>query len=364
METTDRRGRTLLNRLDKFVDYARETSSRGAAFIYAILGVLAQVAHNALLAYDVSLFENNILRILQAVVIAMAISFALLYFVLTADNKDHKTFRIVWVFYTLEVFLNIVYYMKKIVFDVLFAQVQVQGSWSNLNWSEPNWFMLLIGLPFAIFIPFIIKSYAGTIDAHKPALALDDDDFVKAKSMSEQINIILEPLQAEINALKQSLLEPTKALTDEDVRQIIHSTIQELPEQQSIDINVVKAAIAHDLTIEFTERINQFESQQIDIDALKSELFGSVKLTIDKSLENVVTTDDLKSKLPNINVTDIQESLATYRQKLEQSENLLQRKTKELSDKLTQIENNMIKNGAKVKLTAGEKSQEVTLSAS
>lgn len=173
----DRRGRTLLNTFDKAVDWARELSSRGAAFVFALLGVITQTLHNSFIAYELSSFEDPWLRLGQATIMAAFISLALMYFVLIADGKEYgKNNLVVNQFFAFEVFVNIYYYVNRIVFVPL-NEGNLEWTWVNmwnLNLSE-----LVIAIPFAMIIPYILKSYAGQIHAHKPAVALDAEDFVK-----------------------------------------------------------------------------------------------------------------------------------------------------------------------------------------
>src|SRR5690606_618508 len=82
----DRRGRTLLNWMDKCIDWARESSSRGAGFVYAILGVLTQSAHNFYTSYELSSYENVWARSIQAAIMSGFLSLALMYFVLIFDG--------------------------------------------------------------------------------------------------------------------------------------------------------------------------------------------------------------------------------------------------------------------------------------
>lgn len=369
-ETTDRRGRVLLNRLDKFVDYARETSSRGAAFIYAIFGVIAQIAHNALLAYDVSLYESEILRVLQAIVIAMAISFALLYSVLTSDGKEKSvSMNIVWTFYVLEVFLNMIYYMKKVVFDVLYAQVQKTGSWDNLNWSEPNWFMLLIGLPFAIFIPFIIKSYAGTIDAHKPALALDDDDFVK----DSKFKTLQDELQSVINTQNESIYQMNDRIdkmnsrstesTDEHTISIIQAELSKAKSLIADDINEAREILNTMQELSKHKQTTELDTAQIDsmFDTVKPKLDELIKSSEDKISTITQHAEQILKNINSVDTSKLSESIKNQRDELDTFRQTVLKRYSDIENVMNSIKKNMIVAGSTIRLSSGDKQMDYTV---
>lgn len=365
-EVQDRYGRTLLNRLDRFVDSAREASSRGAAFLYAVIGVVAQVAHNSLLAYEVSMFENPYLKIGQAIVVAMAISFALIYFVLTADGKDYsKTGRTVMTFYSLEVFLNLIYYFKKIVFDNLYEQVHISGSWSDIRWSEPNWFLLLIGIPFAIFIPYIIKSYAGSIQAHKPALAIDEEDFVKSTEMSklidERIDVVFKNAEIALSEKLSELVGQLNVGVDDSKLSEVTKQYDEVLEAMQSLANDVKHIKNKDEDYDMTPFVKQLDDISENVTLYESrvtELSKSVEENISNVLSDVkrYVNDELENLqlTPQSNVMEaVTEDMQSIKDKLlKQSESLNGIKT-ELSK--------TIKSGSPIKLKSGEKQSEFVI---
>lgn len=360
-EVQDRYGRTLLNRFDRFVDSAREASSRGAAFLYAVIGVVAQVAHNSLLAYEVSMFENPYLKISQAIVVAMAISFALIYFVLTADGKDYsKTGKVVTTFYSLEVFLNLIYYFKKIVFDNLYSQVSVSGSWSDIRWSEPNWFLLLIGIPFAVFIPYIIKSYAGSIQAYKPALALDDEDFVKSTELSklidERVDLAFKNAETSLpeklsELISQSSVDDTKLA---DITTQYSETLAAM-QQLADEVKHIKNKCEDYDIASLVKHIDAISENVALHESRVTELSKSVDKSIDDLRSNVkkYVTNELETMqlTPQSNVMEtITEDMQSIKDKLlKQSESLSEIKTELKST---------IKSGTSIKLKSGEKQSE------
>lgn len=347
-KTIDRRGRSLLNRLDRFVDTAREVSSRGAAFIYALIGILAQIAHNSLLAYDVSLFENEYLRIAQAVVVALAVSFALMYFVLTADGKPMSdSTQKIQTFFVLEVFLNGIYYLKKIVFDNLYEQVSDIGSWIGIDWLQPNWFMLLIGLPFAYFIPFIIKSYAGSIQAHKPALAIDDDDFVKNSAITEEFDF----LKKQYAELSDKVLNADKSNFEESLVEFKNEILE-----SNSAINDEVAERLQIINTNFEEHGQMIDQSRILIKTL-SEIEMPDTATISE-LQKLV--DDYKSKVDTvvklIRENDQSERIDDLKKEIETTRNSVSKKLSEVSTE------GLIKTGDKIRIKNGEKQSDFTIS--
>ncbi len=193
----DRRGRTLLNWMDKCVDYARESSSRGAGFIYATLGVLTQSAHNFYTFYELSSYSDEYAKGIQAAVGAIFMSFALLYFVLISDGTSKRHNVIVNTFFIFEIFVNLFYWGNHIIFQPIYVG---KLEWSLATIATLHWTHLIIAVPFSFFIPFIIKSYANEIRAAIPAIALSKEDFVK---------------EHDIDTLRQDV-ENIKALTAND----------------------------------------------------------------------------------------------------------------------------------------------------
>ncbi len=195
----DRRGRTLLNWMDKCVDYAREASSRGAAFIYAILGVITQSAHNFFTSFTLSSFTDLYARTTFAIIMAAFLSLALLYFVLIADAHDKKMKWTIWGFFIFESFINTFYYVNHIVFEPMYKG-HLAYTWENI--STLHLTNLIIAIPFSLFIPFVLKQYAGMIFAHTPAVALEKGDFIKesdVKSIRDEIEDIKKSGSVAIN---------------------------------------------------------------------------------------------------------------------------------------------------------------------
>lgn len=137
--------RTYLLRL------ATNLSSREAGFVFALLGVFVQAAHTWFLAYDLSSLPG-IWRLLQAGLMALFISAALLYFTLKSSDEDtpqaKKYRRIVWWFACVETFINLYYWGDHLLIK---------------PWPNPDYGSFIIAIPFSILLPFVLKSYGSEV---------------------------------------------------------------------------------------------------------------------------------------------------------------------------------------------------------
>ena len=137
--------RTLLLRL------ATNLSSREAGFCFALLGVLVQACHTWFLAFELSSLPG-IWRTLQAGMMAIFISAALLYFTLKSsdeDTKQAKKYRkIVWWFACVETFINLYYWGDHLLIK---------------QWPTPDYGSFIIAIPFSILLPFVLKSYGSEV---------------------------------------------------------------------------------------------------------------------------------------------------------------------------------------------------------
>jgi hypothetical protein len=132
-----------------------------AGFIFATLGVTAQAFHIYFLAYKISSFDAGWewARIISSLILALFFSGGLLYYSIKAgahvDNVSQfmKYQRIATAFAIFEGFNNVFYYVQKLVLDIENTQLL----------QNPQWFTLIIAIPFAIALPVILKYYAGEI---------------------------------------------------------------------------------------------------------------------------------------------------------------------------------------------------------
>lgn len=123
------------------------------AFIYCIVGTLAQVSHTYYLVLSISSLDGWG-KHLQAFMLSLFISSSLLFFTAIADsNKDDKDSKrilmAVNLFMVIEIVINIYYYLSHLV----------------LKASQPEWFDFIFALLVSCMIPVTIKLYAGVIKA-------------------------------------------------------------------------------------------------------------------------------------------------------------------------------------------------------
>lgn len=138
-------------------------ASREFAFVYCIIGTLAQTAHTYYLVESISSL-SGFARYFQSIGLSVFISSSLLFFTAIADNDEYnenysKTHLAVNLFMWIEIIINIYYYSKHLLISV----------------PEPNWFDFIFGGIVSCLIPITIKLYAGII---------------KAKEWSDEINNI------------------------------------------------------------------------------------------------------------------------------------------------------------------------------
>lgn len=142
---------------------ATNLSSREAGFVFALLGVFVQAAHTWFLAYDLSSLPG-IWRLLQAGLMALFISAALLYFTLKSSDEDtpqaKKYRRIVWWFACVETFINLYYWGDHLLIK---------------PWPNPDYGSFIIAIPFSILLPFVLKSYGSEVRTEDYS-ELDDEE--------------------------------------------------------------------------------------------------------------------------------------------------------------------------------------------
>lgn len=131
--------------------------SREMAFIYCVLGTVAQVAHTFYLLESISSL-NGSWKVFQAVLLSIFISSSLLYFVAIADNKDEseegikeykKVILAVNLFTVIEILINIYYYSRHLIIDNVSYQI----------------FDFVFAILVSCLIPITIKLYSSSIRA-------------------------------------------------------------------------------------------------------------------------------------------------------------------------------------------------------
>lgn len=171
-----KRHKTLLLRL------ATNLASREAGFVFALLGVIVQACHTWFLAYDLSSLPG-IWRLLQAGLMAIFISAALLYFTLKSSDDDspqaRKYRRIVWWFACVETFINLYYWGDHLLIK---------------PWPNPDYGSFIIAVPFSILLPFVLKSYGSEVRTEDYS-ELDDEKPVNVEKLNEDLdNLIADTL--------------------------------------------------------------------------------------------------------------------------------------------------------------------------
>ena len=191
-----KRHKTLLLRL------ATNLSSREAGFVFALFGVLVQAAHTWFLAYDLSSLPG-IWRLLQAGLMALFISAALLYFTLKSSDEDTKSAKkyrkIVWWFACVETFINLYYWGDHLLIK---------------QWPTPDYGSFIIAIPFSILLPFVLKSYGSEVRTEDYSELIDDENSNQEKVDIDKLNNDLDTLLEENEKLKKEKEDALALLAD------------------------------------------------------------------------------------------------------------------------------------------------------
>ena len=219
--------KTLLLRL------ATNLASREAGFVFALLGVIVQACHTWFLAYDLSSLPG-IWRLLQAGLMAIFISAALLYFTLKSSDDDslqaRKHRRIVWWFACVETFINLYYWGDHLLIK---------------PWPNPDYGSFIIAVPFSILLPFVLKSYGSEVRTEDYS-ELDDDKQVNVEKLNEDLDNLIadtlpikqeekvhedpEPYNEEI--VEDTFPEPEPELEPEQEPQLSEEEIDKMLEEE------------------------------------------------------------------------------------------------------------------------------------
>lgn len=191
--------------MKKFIRFlVTNFASREFAFIYCIIGTLAQTSHTYYLIESISSLSGWGKQ-LQAIGLSVFISSSLLFFTAIADaeseSKEHKRIHFaVNLFMVIEILINSYYYV------------------SHLLIKDSRVFDSIFALLVSCLIPVTIKLYAGVIQVRKwaiegtvegevkpettivPIETSTSDDIIKDESreLTESLNDVLdEALQSE-----------------------------------------------------------------------------------------------------------------------------------------------------------------------
>ena len=159
--------------MKKFIRFlVTNFASREFAFIYCIIGTLAQTSHTYYLIESISSLSGWGKQ-LQAIGLSVFISSSLLFFTAIADaeseSKEHKRIHFaVNLFMVIEILINSYYYV------------------SHLLIKDSRVFDSIFALLVSCLIPVTIKLYAGVIQVRKWV----DDEESKTQRIDESVDVV------------------------------------------------------------------------------------------------------------------------------------------------------------------------------
>lgn len=254
-----KRHKTLLLRL------ATNLASREAGFVFALLGVIVQACHTWFLAYDLSSLPG-IWRLLQAGLMAIFISAALLYFTLKSSDDDspqaRKYRRIVWWFACVETFINLYYWGDHLLIK---------------PWPNPDYGSFIIAVPFSILLPFVLKSYGSEVRTEDYS-ELDVEEPVNIEKLNEDLDNLIadthptkqeekvheDPFPYNEEKVDDSFPEPEPQLSEEEIDKMLdeeYRASQELPEPEIPTEEEIQAQ-EEEVNNELDEPLPESESEQ------------------------------------------------------------------------------------------------------
>lgn len=202
--------------MKKFIRFlVTNFASREFAFIYCIIGTLAQTSHTYYLIESISSLSGWGKQ-LQAIGLSVFISSSLLFFTAIADaeseSKEHKRIHFaVNLFMVIEILINSYYYV------------------SHLLIKDSRVFDSIFALLVSCLIPVTIKLYAGVIQVRK--WAIEGNDEVQQTTIvpieSNVSDSIIEDDSREIaESLNDALDEALRSEFGEDVYETpeVHET--------------------------------------------------------------------------------------------------------------------------------------------
>lgn len=233
-----------MNKIEKFKNLIRFIvsifASREFAFVYCIIGTLAQTAHTYYLIESVSSLEGWG-KIFQAIGLSIFISSSLLFFTAIADNdetnKDYKRIHLaVNLFMVIEILINLYYYASHLIIKTDSIEI----------------FDFIFAILVSCLIPVTIKLYAGIIQAKEwfESFKENNDDNVQDSNVQD-INVqkTINDLQEHIKVLEEEMVKITAVPNEKQKeKQIIPKQIipkQIIPEiipneMETIDISNIK----------------------------------------------------------------------------------------------------------------------------
>lgn len=269
------------------VTIARNFASRGGAFIFAVLGVLCQMFHTGLVAYLISSMGSNV-KMLQAVMIAIFLSCALLYFTLIADEKNQKVNKQIRMFFYFEAFVNTWYYAHKMIFE--------KGDTILEMLKNADWTLLIVSIPFAIFIPLSLKSYASEIRTKDP----EDEDRIIDKNLLEELKTELQKSvnEAKIDLKQEDLLkeidelkEIHKKLSEYDFEKDLENINKFISNQSNFNTDITNIKDDNkDVLEKLNERINTLSDKYIKSSEITEQMNSNIQ-KMNEELKNKVSAN-------------------------------------------------------------------------
>ncbi len=130
-------------------------ASREFGVVYCVTGTVAEIFHTYYLSINISSLTGY-WKIIQAIMLSVFISSSLLYFVLTADNRDEsergkadykRTMLAVNLFTVISIIINFYYYAREML----------------MNMEELRIFDFIFAVLISCLLPITIKLYANSI---------------------------------------------------------------------------------------------------------------------------------------------------------------------------------------------------------
>lgn len=225
-----------MNKIEKFKNLIRFIvsifASREFAFVYCIIGTLAQTAHTYYLIESVSSL-NGWGKIFQAIGLSIFISSSLLFFTAIADNdennKDYKRIHLaVNLFMFIEIIINLYYYASHLIIKTDSIEI----------------FDFIFAILVSCLIPVTIKLYAGIIQAKEwfESFKENNDNNVQDSSVQKTIN----DLQEHIKVLEEEMVKIT-AVPKEKLKNHDNDVSKDFLEQQKEKQNIVLEIIPNEM---------------------------------------------------------------------------------------------------------------------
>jgi hypothetical protein len=174
-----------------FNEFILAVASVRAGFFLLLLGTISQTYHNYYIGSTLSSF-TGVNKVMQGVIFALFIGGGLLFYSIRSGNSREineriKYSKIVNRFASLEIFINLYYWVQKQVFIPGYQSDPI-----NFNAGDVVWYPLLMIIPLAILTPLIFKSYSGEVRIEE----IENKGVEEYKSLEEELNKVAGELKA------------------------------------------------------------------------------------------------------------------------------------------------------------------------